>query len=447
MKNKNSFIPTWGFLFLATALFFMACQKREFMPDPEGVRVPYPDTITSSIDEVLRRGTDLKVFYAAWEKSSIQTIMKAKGTNTRFTVFAPTDAALQAKGISLASIQEMTVPYVDSLLLFYVAIGDITPPTLLERPDNLMVKSLLPKPAVYVNYYEGNAGTTMQYDLYYYRFYIKAQGDDIFVNGKKNGQLKYTPATNGAVYTMSMMIEKPTKTALEVLEEDGRFTLFVESQRLTDQLFLQTIAPVLEPYLGYIPDDIEMMTQWAYNRLYYTQSWGFERPLYEGFVGPNISISTTFAPTDEAFRKAGFNTVADIIKFNKENGDARFDEDYFEIKGGYPTDTLFSYHRNWGRIMQPQTLGLDKARSNNTVFFIHDLGPRLNEYMVNIGGVPAEFNYKMPLAFSINNGRVEIKVKGSDAVPASVIDGDIMSFNGPIHVVDNLLVPKGLKLK
>jgi len=447
MNNKKNFILHWGFLFLATALFFTACQKTEFMPDPEGVAVPYPDTVKSSIEEILRQTADCKVFNAAWEKSSIKAIIKERGNKARFTVFAPTDAAFQGSGINLASIQQMTATDVDSLLLFYITSEEITPNDLQNRPDNLMVKTLLIKPDVYMPYYENNGGVYMQYDLYYYRFYVKVQGNDMFVNGKKNGPLKYVPATNGGLYTMTTTIEKPTKTALQLLQEDGRFTLFVESQRLTDQLFFQTTAPALEPYIGYIPEDSEMMSDWAPSRYYYTNGWGFERPIYEGFKGPNLKISTVFAPTDEAFRKAGFNSVDDIVNFNKEHGDVRFDEDYFEIKGAYPTDTLFSFHRDWGRVVQPRTIGQDRARPNNTVFFSNDLGPHLNEYLVNVGGVPEAYNYKMPLEFSVHNGHIQLKVKGSEVAPATIIATDLLSLNGPIHVVDNLLVPKGLKLK
>jgi len=448
MKNRKNLIPVWGLLFLATALFFTACQKREFMPDPEGAQVPFPDTVKSSLGDLMVKATELKTFYAAWEKGSIKDIMQEKGTRARFTVFAPSDAAFQAKGVTVASIQAMSKANVDSLLLLYVSMSDVKPVDLQDRPDNMMVKSLLPKPGVYVKYYEGNVPGTVAYDLYYHRYYVKIQGDEIFANGKLVGRVKYAPATNGGLYILSSTLEKPTKTMLEVLEEDGRFNLFVASQRLTDRAFIESIAPELEPYLGYTPDDDEFMTSYAYYRSYYTKDWTFTRPIYEGYVGQNLVVSTLFAPTDEAFRKVGFNTVEDIVNFNLTHGNARFDEEYFDIRGGYPMDTLYNYHRDFGRFFQRVSPGGDRAIQNATVFFSNDLGPRLNDYYVSLAGnVGPEYAYKMPLEFTINSGRVQIKIKGSNAPAATVIDGDILSLNGPIHVVDNLFVPKGFKFK
>ncbi|MFZ4860743.1 fasciclin domain-containing protein [Sphingobacterium sp. Mn56C] len=448
MKNRKNFIPVFGLLFLAVALFFTACQKTEFMPDPEGEKVPFPDTVKSSLVDIIRATPTLKTFYAAWEKGNIKNLLKEKGDKARFTVFAPSDAAFQSQGITVASIQKMTAANIDSLLLFYVSLGDIKPINLQDRSDNLMVKSLLPKPGVYVKYYEGNVPGTMSYDLYFHRYYMKIQGDELLANGKKTGKLNYIPATDGGLYTLTRTIEKPTKTILEILEANGRFKLFLESQRLTDQLFFETIAPVLEPYIGYIPDDEEMRSAWATYRFYYTTGWKFTKPIYEGFIGQNLTVSTLFAPTDEAFRKVGFNTAEDIVRFNLEHGDARFDEDYFEIKGGYPMDTLYNYHRDFGRFNRPRTPGGDGPSNNATVFFSNDLGPQLNNYLVGLGGnVGPEYAFTMPLEFSFNNGRTQIKIKGSSAPAATVIDADILSLNGPIHVVDNLFVPKGFKFK
>ena len=38
-------------------------------------------------------------------------------------------------------------------------------------------------------------------------------------------------------------------------------------------------------------------------------------------------------------------------------------------------------------------------------------------------------------------------IKESGGTPVQIIDTDINTLNGPIHVVDNLLLPKGFKLK
>ncbi|MNS97018.1 hypothetical protein D3C72_1313410 [compost metagenome] len=89
------------------------------------------------------------------------------------------------------------------------------------------------------------------------------------------------------------------------------------------------------------------------------------------------------------------------------------------------------------------------ALSNNTVFYSNDLDPvLLNDYYVNVGGSgQVQYAYKMPLSFSKNANQIQMKVKEAEQAPINIIDTDINTVNGPIHVVDNLLLPKGFKLK
>ncbi|MFD2555506.1 fasciclin domain-containing protein [Sphingobacterium tabacisoli] len=446
MNTKNYISIALG---LFSILFFsLSCQKNEFMPDPMGEKVPFEDTLKSDINQLLKASPELKTFYTAWEKSTVEEKLRHRGTKTKATIFAPNDAALQKLGVTVSAIAAMTVADVDSLVLFYVSVGDIKVSELKERSDNFIAKSMLSKPGLFVRYFEGNPEGTLAYDPYFYRHYVRIQKEQVMINGKKAGKLNYKRAVDGGLYMLETAIEKPTKTMLEVLEADGRFKMFVESQRLADEMFVERMIDEIEPWMGFRPSVEDIQNSWANYRFYYQRGWIIESPAYEGYKGPNIGISTLFAPTDDAFRKAGFNTVQDILTFNIQRGDARFDPDMFEIAGGYPMDTVYSYHRNWGRIVQPATLGKDKAMGNATVFFSNDLTPSLNEYMVNVGGnVTMEYAYKMPLSFSANNGQIQIKVKNSEHAPVNVIEADILTLNGPIHVVDNLILPKGFKLK
>jgi hypothetical protein len=191
------------------------------------------------------------------------------------------------------------------------------------------------------------------------------------------------------------------------------------------------------------------MRDYAYNRLFYKKDWGIETPPYAGYAGPNITVSTLFAPTDEAFHQAGFQTVADILQFNERSMDGVFfDENTYSAKGAFPMDTVYNFHRNWGRMFQPVTAGGDKASNNSTVFYSNVLKPMLNNYPVNAGGnPPTEYTYTMPLEFLLSNNNIQLKVKGSEYPAATVTDADINTLNGPIHAVDRLLFPKGFKLK
>ncbi len=444
MRNLKNF---WVFVLGACILFLGACSKTEFMPDQEGGQVPFQSDATQTVEQLLT-ASPAKLFYSAWQKSNIKNILKKQGNKVVFTVFAPNDAAMQAAGLSASAINQLPVEELDSLMMFYTTIGPVTKDELKLRSDNFMVKSLLLHPGLYVKYYE-NAQSNNQYDLYYYRHYVGVKGEDLLMNGKNVGKINYLPATNGGLYIMEKAIERPVKTMLDALKADGRFTMFVESQRLADELFLNKIGDDIEAIFGVRIEPEDIMRDYAYNRLYYKKDWAIETPPYAGFVGPNITVSTLFAPTDEAFHQAGFQTVADILKFNERSMDGVFfDENSYSAVGAFPMDTVYNFHRNWGRMFQPATSGGDKTANNATVFYSNVLKPALNNYPVNIGGnPPSEYAYTMPLEFSTGNNGAQLKVKGSEYPAATVIDGDINTLNGPIHVVDRLLFPKGFKLK
>lgn len=442
MMNMRNLRKLGGVVLLASLLFTAACTKTEFLPEPEGAQVPFQSDATQTVEELLA-ASPAKLYYSAWQKSNIKNVLNQKGSKVRFTAFVPNDAAMQAAGLTTSAIGQMSVAELDDFILFSTTIGQVTRDELKLRDDNFMVKTLLENRDLYVPHYENPESN--QFDYYAYRLYVGVKGDDLLVNGKNTGKLNYLPATNGGLFLMEKTVQKPTKTIIEALRADGRFTMFIESQRLADELYLDKMATDIEPLLGYKPEPEETI-MYATQRLYYQKDWDIVTP-YPGY-GPNITISTLFAPTDEAFHKAGFQTVADILKFNERGASSiRFNDMTFTDEGAYPMDTVYNYHRNWGRMFQPVTVGGDKTISNATVFYSNALTPALNEYLVSAGGNPTiDYAYKMPLEFSLNGNSIQIKVKGSEYPAATVIEGDINTLNGPIHVVDRLFFPKGFKL-
>lgn len=438
MRNLRSVILCSGLL------LFAACTKSEFLPDPAGSQVPFQPEATQTVEELLA-ASPAKLYYSAWQKSNIKTILKAKGSKLVYTVFAPNDAAMQAAGLTAAAIGQMPVAKLDSLMMFNTTLGFVTQTELKQRSDNFVVKTLLQQPGLYLPYFENP--NSNQYDLYYYKNYVGVNGESLLVNGKNLGKLNYSPAVDGGLYILEKAIEKPTKTILEALTADGRFTIFLESQRLADESYIEAMINDMEPLFGYRPEPEEVLI-YITNRKFYTNGWGINAPIYPGFIGPNITISTLFAPTDEAFHKAGFQTLADVMKFNERGmSSIHFDENLFTGVGGFPMDTVYNFHRDWGRMFQPVTAGGDKASANTTVFYGNVLNAALNDYMVNVGGnAPPEFAYKMPIEFSSSNNSVQMKAKGSSYPAATITETDINTLNGPIHVVDRLIFPKGFKL-
>ena len=447
MKNKSIKVTRHIVLMWVAGLFLiLSCSKTEFMPDIVGEQVPYQNEATQDIGQLLAKHSETKVFLAAWQKSNISALIKAQGIHTKVTVLAPTHNALKQAGITAETIQKMTTEELGEFVQFYSFWGELDQAKLGKY--SLMVRSMLKNSEFRVPFYDNEEPIGRRYDLYYYRHYLATKDGNLLVNGQSVGKLIYEPATDGGIYFMEKSVQKPTMTILDALKADGRFNFFIESQRLAEEAFFEKMLDDIEPLWGYRMSKEEFLSYYPDAREPYTRGWVVESdPIYQD--GANLTLTATFAPTDDAFKRAGFNSVQDILAFNAKRGDVRYDELYFEPLGAYPMDTLFSYHRNWGRIVATKDPAYGMAMGNNTVFYSNDLDPvLLNDYYVNIGGSgQVQYAYKMPFAFSRNENQIQMKIKNAEQAPVSMVETDINTINGPIHVLDNLLVPKGFKLK
>jgi len=429
-----------------TVLFmFSACKKTEFMPAAEGDQVAYEPETTETVVQLLEKSTESSLFKYAWEKSTMKERLAEIGANTRYTLLVPNDAAMTASGLTAPVLEQMKGADIDSLVLFYTMLGQLRADQL--KPESLPVKSMLDKPGLFVNHYE-NPNSSF-FDLYQFKHYLAVSGNELLVNGKSKGNLNYKIAVDGGIYFMTATIEKPTKTAIEVLEEDDRFSWFVEvMKKLDDQYAEPTIVAYRDLFgMEFTPEDF--WASYAYLRERYRTLWTIVPMPNPEYARLNINISTLFAPTNDAFKHAGFTSVTDILAFNERRGDVRFDMDTFGPAGSYPMDTIFNYHRDWGRMFGPRDPSYGLGAPNSTVFFSNDLrSAEINNYYVNLGGTASlEYAYRMPFLFSQNNGQLQMKIKEAEQPPVNIIGGDIISLNGPIHVVDNLFLPKGFNLK
>jgi uncharacterized surface protein with fasciclin (FAS1) repeats len=446
MQQMNT-IYKLALMGLLMTLLFAACKKTEFMPAAEGEQVPYKPDATETVTELLGKTTDATLFYTAWKKSSIEEKIKEKGLNTNYTVLVPNNAAMAAAGLTEAKLAQMPKADVDSLMFFYTVLGSITQDQLQE--NSLPVKSMLINPGLRVPFYEGEIANGQRFDLYHYKHYLALSDGQLLINGKKSGKINYQPASNGALYFLGQTVKKPTKTVLEALEQDGRFTMFIELQRLSEYNFVETMVTQIEPLFGYKMSHEEYWQNYPDAREPYTKKWSIGPTPNPDYADPNITISTWFAPTDAAFKHAGFKSVADMLRFNETRGDVHFDEWMYMPAGGYPLDTIVNYHRDWGRFFAIKDPAYGLAYPNSTIFFSNDLtGDFLKDYYVNIGGTAqVQYAYKNPFAFTASKGQLFMTIKESGQAPVQIIETDINTLNGPIHVVDNLLLPKGFKLR
>lgn len=399
-----------------TLLFLAACRKEEFQQVPHGEPVPYTDTAKHDLQTLLGM-SQYRLFYTAWQKSHMNELMASQEKSIRHTILAPDDAAMQAAGLDAAGIAAQSPEQLDSLLRYHVINEQLDTLALRMQKGNVRKKSLLYHSSLIedLNSLGSNVTTPTPYN---YKHFIGMANGNLLVNGKDAGNAHPLYATNGIIWPVNIVLQRPSENIADFLKRDARFSMLTELLHQTDSIWL-------EASMGF------------YERRYFLKLAPRQ--------SDNLVVSEAFfAPTNEAFRQAGFNSVEDLMKLNARSMPF-FDWDIFQMVNGFVTDTLLNYHV-WGRMYAPNGIWGNGAESA-AVFYSNELNNNmLSGFALNAGdaSIPP---YIMPLDFSVaGNGKVSLRPKGSTHEPAVVTEADINTFQGPVHVVDHLLIPENLNI-
>lgn len=417
------------------------CKKEEYMPPEVGEQVPYTDTVTIVFRDALS-SSPYTVFWQAWQRSKVDSILAARGgTRAHYTLLVPTNEALAAAGWDAAKVNASSASSLNTLLLPYVFRSRIAQEQLQTKQESYRAVSLYDYPDL--RYTEKDS-------TYFFQVGLAWDEQALKVNGKSVGLETPIPATDGYIWPINTTLEPPSKTAWQTLKEDGRFGLYTALLEYTDAQYKQLFTDAN----GYPPEAGHPGEQ-VYNRnsplLYDLENHVTSRSALP-YAG---ALNTWFIPTDEAFAAAGFHTLADLIAFNTQRGLPRtawyFPEDpsqapFYRVVGEFATDTLLDYHDNWGM----RVAGYDLTRSRNaTLFFSNDLQQEtLGHYPVS-AYTEIEYGYWYPLVGTTTYHYMplefptagSLRVKGATASSATIIEPDIYTLNGVIHVVDHLLIP------
>lgn len=399
------------------ALLLSSCSKKEFMPAPVGETIPYQET-KKTIQETMESSA-YTCFATAWRKSNMDKILKALNPKIAVTVFVPDNKAFEALGYTIATINRTPAVVLDSLLLLHTAKNQVLPETLNPQSANYLFLSLLENK----KYMERYGMMNGEYRYYLYRHYFNIENDKVLVNGKVSGKAAdIIVGTNGTLIPIDRVLTRPVKDTRETLEADGRFGLYLSILEQNDQFYMEVS--------------------------------GFPGNQLERFFNkePYVSFSSVFAPTDEAFHKAGIYSLADVEKLNSRSVPYLLD-DYFTVSNYLPVDSILNNHfwqysGIYVRNMDPSYNSRYISPEPNPIyFFSNDLKNEI------LGSYVTLYNLERFRVVHLNNldfirkgTTIQVRVKDSDATPATVIDSDIQTFNGAIHVVDRLLLPKGFKL-
>ncbi len=421
------------------AAFFGACQKTEFMPPPEGEAIPYEELKYDKLATILEK-SPYQLFNSVWKKSTLNSKLTDRLVHT---LLVPTDEALSAAGYSAASIAAMAPEEADQLVRFYTIEQRVSKEEVEDNIRNLRVISMLDVPRDW-KIQQPYAYDQRTVNLPYIH-YLGTANDQLLVNGVPMGNMADgIPAANGYVWPINKLIATESRSFLEIMEADPRFSMLLDVKKRSDSVFDNDYLDIMEINTGRRPRPESYTYRMFYNELPLTVN--------RGLITGGSFPSTIFLPTNEAFEKAGFNSVDDVLAWNKKYGAPMVYNPSGQtheriIGGGFPSDTVLMYHFDWGRDLLPYSPQWGKAPDPvPAAFYQNDMYDELlgNVLLNNRVG---NMTLVMPLTFGRDDqGRVLVQLKGSDAPPATIIE-TINTALGPLHLVDRLFIPKGLKLK
>lgn len=390
---------------------FPSCTQDEFEPDPIGERIPYEELELQAFEDVLKT-SDNSLFLAAWQRSNMRdSLLQWKGE--LITLLIASDEAFLSAGYTLTTIESMTAAELDTLLLYNTLQGVIDTSVVKATEGNLQFKSKL---NLKVNLLNGSS-------LYNYCQYLAIYGGKVVLNGKYSADYHILRTKEADVIYVNHLNKGPVKDMWTTLQQDGRFSIFMEVLRLNDI---------------------------AYNGKRWTDAM-MSNTLSINSTVRLISYQSIFAPTDEAFVKAGYITAEDLRKLNDRNISRLGTFKYYTSGAPYnyrtflKSDSIISYH-SWGKRYIPS----DAPAVLPTSFLSNDLiNNFLENYMLskespsNLLGIPQIIQ---PFTFTRgSDDKIRVRLKNAEdgTEAATIIEPDIMTLNGPIHVVDRLFIPKG----
>lgn len=344
MKAKRLLIPA---LFFSVAVLFSGCQKQLSVAESNDASMTIGSMLKGA-NEASNLGSEMLsttrsgngagpsnplAFARSNARFSVLTVALARTglLNTlmkldeEFTLFAPTDAAFAAAGISVEDVTKLPKDAVASILLYHVISGEIPSGSV---PASAAVTTLNGK-----------------------RVFVRKSGNNVFVNLSKVTQAD-VQAKNGIVHVIDKVLMPPTQSIVDVVVNNPNFSLLKAAVLRASQGSTNVAA------------------------------------LLSG-DGP----FTVFAPTDAAFTAAGL--TASVINAAEPNS----------------LTPVLGYHVISGAV------------------FSIDLADGITPSMLLSGTT----------TITLNGGA---KIKGNGNSSASNITvTDILTTNGVIHVIDQVLLP------
>ena len=397
---------------IAGLVLFGACTKTLDAPLPVK---PNGERDTAGNIRTVLRNSAFTLFNQAFVRAGLDS------PYSFYTVFAPSDSAMTAAGLTSTVISSMSLDSLYNMVGYHLVLG-VYPDSLLQN-DTLTLEI----PAVLVEQFEtpnSSSGfytqTNFQQDLFL------SMKDVLYVNGQPSneGQAPLR-ASNGWVYPVNRVLQPPSQTVWSILLSRPELSMYVAAERLVDSMSTAS-------FFYYATVD---------STLFSTVTYLNQNQTPEMF--------TVMAPTNDAFAKAGFNTVQDIR--NYVNGSVPGTADVIPPGSTFPVVVY-----NYNAMDSVLKLHYLYNAGQNPVFYQDMLySPNINDGWLNADSwYRSAYQAYMPVnplvtpfypRFAGQNGTVSIQWSDNPSIPAASMPlaagSNFQAVNGVVYEIDQLFYP------
>lgn len=358
-----------GFIYCALLLIAAgSCRKDQYPATPA----------QSTLTRYIRQDTGLSLFRAALTRAGLDSILASGGP---YTVFAPVNGAFNAAGLGIDRINGYDPQVLRSILGFHILPGRIGSATVTGFiSDSMQCLDSLVKPIITQNYY------------------------GLFMNGIKVTQGNITLG-DGVLHKIGALSFPPTGTLIQTL----------------DSLPYTSMA-------AYIFHHSPGLLQFALNPA------GLFQPSVQGkasyntwYNGQVFGSVTLLIPDDDAFRKYGYNSIADLAALDTVSRTNL-------LYSGFLFGSFFTADFVGGRWVgnnSANNTSMPPLPCFNGRMSYYD-GAQNNDYQIFITSGGYEFG----------NDGLSIYASGT-VTPPKIIHPNVLATNGVLHILDQILTPNG----
>jgi uncharacterized surface protein with fasciclin (FAS1) repeats len=404
------------------AILWSACLR----PSDTDLQVSHSQPFQNgSLTTALGKQPNLSLFTQAFTRLGLAAELDS---SRGYTIFAPTDSAMQADGLTNSTISSLPIDSLHKIITYHIVNGTLNDQSMINTELSLVASTLRQD-----TFFSQTTGHTIspvklyiqEYGEFYFNGYVTHKSSDVI------------QASNGNLFPIGRVLHAyaGNSTTWDVISTDPDLTMLRRAIALTDSIkddyFLNYSGQKMSDMFPY-----DVSTYWLSHPFTPGKLWYGYQP-------------TLLAPTNAAFNKAGIYTDDDLLALASTQP---YGFDPNSNTGAYNFSSLDSII---GRHMLFNTQIAILTQVPNIVLYNDMLHPSINNGIYNICRWLATsyyfsgdngLNITTQLEFKAQNGVVNVNWHGS-LVPI-VQDADMthpqrsfITAYGALYKVDQLFVP------